>query len=46
VIGSRFEHPNALVAIRQANRKDKTFAFAAFNAEFAAVLADNPPDDK
>jgi hypothetical protein len=38
-----FQHADALVDIRQSNGKCETFAFAALDGEFAAMLAHNPP---
>src|SRR5207249_8696843 len=36
-----FQHAYAFVDVRQSNRQSKAFAFAAFDGEFAAVLAHN-----
>jgi late competence protein required for DNA uptake (superfamily II DNA/RNA helicase) len=42
---SRFQHSNALLDVRQSNRKRETFVLAALDGKFPAMLAHNATDD-
>ena len=41
-----FQHSDAPIDMWQSNRDGQSFAFAAFDRQFAAVLAHNPANDQ